>query len=164
MTRFLLFLSSLLLICASGHCEDVAAASGSTADRYAFGMDMGKAAISGIMISRNSGDEITGCIINEFGVSAVDFIYSKKKRKMKLTSVARFLDKWYIKRVLRADLGFCLHVLYDIPYDDMRGYLVDTEGDSVTVIETKRSFRYTFSPLEDQPVTIEEDDTERQSV
>ena len=166
MTRFLLFLSSLLLICASGHCEEDAAASCSSGyvNRYEFGMDMGKAAISGIMISRVCGDEIRGCIVNEFGVSAVDFIYSKKKRKMKLTSVARFLDKWYIKRVLRADLGFCLHVLYDIPYDDMSGYWVDTEGDSVTVIETKRKFRYTFAPLEGLPETIDEDDTERQSV
>ena len=66
--------------------------------------------------------------------------------------------------MLRAVRVFGLLVLYYFLYYDMRGYLVDTESDSVTVIETKRSFRYTFSPLEDQPVTIEEDDTERQSV
>ena len=54
---------------------------------------------------RDDGNQVVGSIVNEFGIKAFDFVYDKKKNKAKLKNVIEMLDRWYIKKVVAADLS-----------------------------------------------------------
>lgn len=109
---------------------------------------MQKGYVSGILVANEDGDNIYCSMINEFGVSALDFIYNKKKRKIKLLNVVSFLNKWYIKRVLRDDLQYCMHQLYGIPYGKSeKQYLSVKEENKIIVDNIKRKLTYTFTPF-----------------
>lgn len=151
MRVILLFLSSLVCLCGYGvgiepdnPLQEVVE---TAPDRHAVTIDTGKGGISGIMVTRESDDAINGCIVNEFGISALDFIYDRKKDKLKLTYVVSFLNKWYIKKVLAGDIRYCIRLLYGITEGKARHYRVE-ETDGITrVTNTKRKISYTFSPL-----------------
>lgn len=73
--------------------------------RYNIEIDFGRAYVSGICLLLNDGgDMVKGSIVNEFGVSFMDFSYSQKKRRVRLHSVAGPLDRWYVRLALRRDL------------------------------------------------------------
>lgn len=129
-------------------------------ERYTFLIETGKAYVSGLMLVNENEDFINGSMINEFGVSAIDFTYSRKKRKVKLVNVAGFLNKWYIKMVMKEDIRFCLHTIYDIPYDKKNNYEVTRTGDTVSVFNCKRNIKYSFTPFNSNPAN----DTERESI
>lgn len=162
MKRFLLFLNSLLLICGFALRADEIAPEESThlLRRYSFQIETGKACMSGLLLASEDDEFINGSMINEFGISAIDFSYSKRKQKVKLLNVVSFLDKWYIRMVLRKDLKFCLHILYDIPINSKNRYEVIRNGDTVSIINPKRKLKYTFTPLNHQSTN----DTEGQSI
>lgn len=113
--------------------------------RYAFEIETSKAALSGFLITKESTASIAGSMINEFGISAIDFIYEREKNKLELKNVVGFLNKWYIRKVLKNDLLFCLHILYDIPYTKRHHYIVERSESSVTIINNKRHLKYSFS-------------------
>ena len=50
--------------------------------------------------------DIVGTVMNEFGVKAFDFTFNGKKAK--ICNVVGPLDKWYIRKVLKADFTFLL--------------------------------------------------------
>ena len=68
-------------------------------------------------------------MINEFGAKAFDFTYTNGK--VKVLNVVAFLDKWYIRRVLRRDLK---HILPTLPPDKESYY-------------KRRWISYTFTPM-----------------
>ena len=72
--------------------------------KYNATIEMSKGYVSGVCIMTNDGGVIKGSLFNEFGISAIDFTYQPDKKKVKLLSVIKILNKWYIKRVLRKDL------------------------------------------------------------
>lgn len=72
--------------------------------KYSATIEMRKGYMSGICILLNDGSAIKGCLFNEFGISALDFVYYPERRKVKLLSVIQMLNKWYIKKILREDL------------------------------------------------------------
>lgn len=73
--------------------------------RYNTEIDFGRAYVSGVCLLLNDGgDMVKGSIVNEFGVSFMDFSYSLKKHKVRLHNVAGPLDKWYVRLALRRDL------------------------------------------------------------
>lgn len=165
MKRSLLFLSSLSAVT----CLCVSAQSAperAEVQKRAFQIQTPKATISGILLTRDEGETITGSMINEFGVSALDFVYSKPKDKVKLMSVISFLDKWYIKRVLCQDINYTLHVMYDMPIAKKTRYLTVTEADTISITNPKYHLTYTFSPLKEESPTdsISENDSEGQSL
>lgn len=162
MTRFLLFLSSVLFVWFSGFsqdCQEISANS-QVLRRFSFSIDTGKAVMSGLLLAKDDGEVIKGSMVNEFGVSAVDFSYTRKNDRLTLLNVVSFLDKWYIKRVLKKDIRLCIHILYDIPYADTDSHDILRNGTSVSLINRKRGMTYTFTPL-NLPDT---DDTEEQSL
>lgn len=73
--------------------------------KYSVSIDMDRAHITGICVLRDTGDEVVGSLINEFGIKAFDFVYDKRKDKTKLKNVIKMLNKWYIKKVLCTDLS-----------------------------------------------------------
>jgi len=72
--------------------------------RYAVQIDFTKAYISGVCIMLNDGEIIKASVVNEFGVSALDFTYNMTNRKVKILNVMGKMNKWYIKKVLKKDL------------------------------------------------------------
>ena len=155
MRLIFLFLSSLLFCPA--YCqtdEEVLIEETQTVEsplcKRVVSIDTGKATISGILVTRETEKVIMGSIINEFGISALDFCYDKRKEKMKLTHVVSFLNKWYIKKVRSNDRKFCLHILYGTSYNKKHNYRIEQTVNSTTIYNTKRHITYTFSPLKEQ--------------
>lgn len=72
--------------------------------KYNATIEMSKGYVSGVCIMANDGSVIKGSLFNEFGISTIDFTYQPDKKKVKLLSVIKILNKWYIKKVLRKDL------------------------------------------------------------
>ena len=101
--------------------------------RYDAYIEMPHAYISGICILLNDGQVIKGSLINEFGITAIDFIYYPKKEKIKLCSVFGAMDKWYIRRVLRKDLAQLLQCL--------------KQGET-QYINKRRNITYNFKPVD----------------
>ncbi len=79
--------------------------------RYAVYIELPRSYISGVCILLHDGTEVKGSLFNEFGISAMDFVYRPKKDKVKLLSVQKMLDKWYIRKRLKRDLRELIHVL-----------------------------------------------------
>lgn len=79
--------------------------------RYEATIEMKKGYLSGICVLFNDAGIIKGSLFNEFGISAIDFSYDPKLRKVKLYNVIQMMNKWYIKRVLRNDLALLMQNL-----------------------------------------------------
>ena len=101
--------------------------------RYDAYIEMPHAYISGICILLNDGQVIKGSLINEFGLTAIDFIYYPKKEKVKLCSVFSAMDKWYIRHVLRKDLAQLFRCL--------------KQGET-QYINKRRNITYNFKPVD----------------
>ena len=101
--------------------------------RYDAYIEMPQAYISGICILLYDEHVIKGSLINEFGITAIDFIYYPKKEKVKLCSVFGAMDKWYIHRVLRKDLAQLLQCL--------------KQGET-QYINKRRNITYNFKPVD----------------
>lgn len=79
--------------------------------KYSATIEMRKGYVSGICVLLNDEGCIKGCLFNEFGISALDFVYFPDKHKVKLVSVIKMLNKWYIKKVLKADIAQVMELL-----------------------------------------------------
>lgn len=117
--------------------------------RYLFKVEMPKGYLSGVMLVSERSDAIVGSLINEFGVSAGSFIYSKQTKKLKLVDVISFLNKWYIKRILSSDLKLSIETLYNIPYKPPKNYLIKRENNRLLIENQKRNIKYEFIPIAD---------------
>ena len=82
--------------------------------------------------------KLKASVVNEFGLSAMDFEYNPQKDKVKIINIIKKLDHWYIKRVLKRDLRILLHNLEHGIYKHENA---------------KYEITYTFQPL--QPITEE---------
>ncbi len=162
MRTFLLFLlSSVFVICNAFAASESESQSDAPKNRkMAFRIEMQKGYVSGIMICAETEDAINGSLVNEFGISAMDFSYLKKKGKVKLINVGSFLNKWYIKQLLKNDINFAIHILYDMPYKKDHHYEVTRDDENVTIFNTKRKIKYTFSPLVNKVETTDYDTEE----
>lgn len=76
--------------------------------------------------------EVKSSLINEFGVSLMDFTYNPEKDKLKLQYVLQAMNKWYLKRVLKKDLKKVLRAMRD--------------GDSI-YYNDKQKLKYSFTPV-----------------
>lgn len=79
--------------------------------RYYSMIETPRGYVSGVCILHHDGEVLSGAIVNEFGVSALQFTYNVRRDKVKIESAAPMLDHWYIKRVLRRDLREWLHLM-----------------------------------------------------
>lgn len=148
MKVFLIFLSSLFAVIFAAKANEVDLQEYvSQFERYAFQIERTNSVVLGILITSEDNDEIRGSMINEFGVSALNLIYKKKNEKIKILNVISFLNKWYIKRVLKNDLKYCLHILYGIPLKEKSNYEVVKSLEQTSIINNKWHLKYTFTPL-----------------
>ena len=77
-------------------------------NRYRVTMKTPDNSITGICILKKSGDEWRGALINEMGAKAFNFIVTDEK--CELLDVISMMDKWYIKKVIAADLYYLFNV------------------------------------------------------
>ncbi len=107
-----------------------------TNSRYTVQMDIRDAYISGVCIMHQEEDIITASIMNEFGVSALTYRYNTKNDKVKILSIVKQMDKWYIKRILKKDLKTIMHKM---PINE------------TLIYENKKyHIKYLFTPLRDE--------------
>ena len=109
--------------------------------RYSVQIDVKKAYISGICGMLFEDGKLKASVVNEFGLSAMDFEYNPQKDKVKIINVIKKLDHWYIKRILKRDLRILIH--------NLRQGIYKHEN-------TKYEITYNFQPL--QPITEEATD------
>ncbi len=150
MRRFLLFLSSLFVytaFCQTTDNNHIDIYQTQSLDKYAISVNIDNSTISGILVTRCLTDTIMGSIVNDFGISAIDFVYKPSTDDMKLTHIISFINKWYIKKVLASDLKFGIHILYDIPYIKKHKYVVEQTNDTTTITNTQRHITYHYSPI-----------------
>ncbi len=102
--------------------------------RYSAMIELPKAYVSGVCIVQTRNDTVTGCLFNEFGISAIEFVRHPGKKKVKLLSTIKMLDKWYIRRVISRDLA-CL--------------LDRMQPDGATYRNERRKITYTLTTLND---------------
>lgn len=67
-----------------------------------------KAAITGILITKQMQREWRGSIINEFGLKVLDFVATPKE--CTLINVISFLDKRRVKKVIASDIQFMMEI------------------------------------------------------
>ena len=72
---------------------------------YRVNIEIGKGYISGICAVQQRGEERILSVVNEFGVSALTCLATNKRKPLRIVSILKPLDKFYIKRVLRQDLS-----------------------------------------------------------
>jgi len=100
--------------------------------RYSAYIELPRGYVSGMLVLHHEEETVKGSLFNEFGITALDFTYCRRKDKVKLHSVVKMMDKWYIRRVLRRDLREVLKRI--------------EQGDSI--YEDKRyHINYKFTPL-----------------
>lgn len=162
MTRYSGFISLLLALAFA------AAAAGQTPTDLRSRLSAGQACrfrseitfrgneLTGLCVLRETETACTGALVNEFGVKALDFVFDKRSEKVKLHNVIFFLDKWYIRRVVRADLAVMLRAL---SADDAAGKpagkreLLLTPQGEVRLTNLKYHISYHLTPLETDAVT-----------
>ena len=88
--------------------------------------------VSGLLVLLHEEGMVKGSLFNEFGITALDFTYDRRKDKVKLHTVVKMMDKWYIRKVLRRDLREVMERL--------------EQGDSIYE-NKRRKITYKFTPL-----------------
>ena len=106
--------------------------------RYNVQIDFKKAYISGICIMQHDDDTVKASIVNEFGVSALDFTYDTQRQKVKIVNLMPKMNHWYIRRVLKRDLKQVMPQLLQ-------------KQDVTTYTNDKYNIRYTFTPANETP-------------
>lgn len=111
-------------------------------------VEMRGADLSGILIVKKREGVMVGTLVNEFGIKAFDFeLNSNVKgrlgsgKRVKLIDVVKFMDRWYIRRVLRRDIDYMLS-FPNVQRDC--GIEVAVDGRNVIVKDLKYRINYTF--------------------
>lgn len=118
--------------------------------QYDLLLEVGPQQLSGIfLIQMKSPTEIIGTVINEFGLTAFDFVYNGKKTK--LSNLPPFLDKWYIRKVLQADMSFFFsHFLDQKNATKISRQITFSPDGEISLINFRFKIHYTFTPVKDE--------------
>lgn len=139
-----LILISILFLSISSHAQAfITVQDGPTT--YSVHISFTKADFSGIFIVRDKGNEIVGTLVNEFGIKAFDFSFDKSKSKCKLLNVIQMMDKWYIRRIIGADLS----VLFrdSNTKKQLKRRRITKDEDIIEMLNIKTNIRYKIKPL-----------------
>ena len=118
--------------------------------QYNLLLQAGPHQISGICVMKMiSPTEVIGTVINEFGLTAFDFVYNGKKTK--LSNLPPFLDKWYIRKVLQADMSFFFSNLpkQKDASKPSRQITFSPDGE-INMTNFRFKIKYTFTPIKDE--------------
>ena len=115
--------------------------------QYNLLLEAGPHQISGICVMKmTSPTEVIGTVINEFGLTAFDFEYNGKKAR--LSNLPPFLDKWYIRKVLQADMSFFFSNLPKQKNVRKISRLMTFSPDGeIHMTNIRVKIKYTFTPI-----------------
>lgn len=101
--------------------------------------------LSGVCVAKGTTVGAKGSLMNEFGIKALDFIYDAERGKVKVLNVMTFLNKWYIKRVMRQDLL----ILFRCNEQSVgkKHQLTKTSDGSVELTNKKYNIAYSLTPI-----------------
>lgn len=132
---YLLFVSPLCLI--KLQAQSVFPSHEGEQIKYTAYIEMPHAYISGVSVLLKEDNLIKGCLFNEFGITALDFTYDTNRKKVKLHSILKMMDKWYIRRVIRKDIAQLMMRLQN----------------GVTQYQNERhNIQYQFLPIKDEVI------------
>ena len=126
---------------------DTIAADTAEIRQYNLLLQAGPHQISGICVMKmTSPSEVIGTVINEFGLTAFDFEY--RRGKTKLSNLPPFLDKWYIRMVLKSDLSFFFS---NLPKQrnvrKISKQITFSPDGEINLINIRYKIKYTFTPI-----------------
>lgn len=123
---YLLCISLLLALSISVQAQTTFPSADGERAKYAAYIEMPKAYVSGICVLLQEDGLIKGSLFNEFGITALDFTYNPQRDKIKLHSVMKMMDKWYIRKVLKKDLRQVMKTLKEgqTEYTNQRRHIV----------------------------------------
>lgn len=153
MTRFLVLIS-LLAACvplmAQTRLIDLPTVNKS--QRYSVSIDFRDANVTGIcLLKQDETGDIKGTIVNEFGIHAMDFSVSADRSKVKLTDVISFMNKWYVKKVVKGDLKYLFSATTDMVGKENGKRKVEVQDDrSITLSNLKYKIVYNFGQLKSE--------------
>lgn len=126
MHLYLLCISMLLALPISVQAQTTFPSAEGERAKYAAYIEMPKAYVSGICVLLQEDGLIKGSLFNEFGITALDFTYNPQRDKIKLHSVMKMMDKWYIRKVLKKDLRQVMKTLKEgqTEYTNQRRHIV----------------------------------------
>ena len=146
--RRCLLLSSLLLVAVVAEAGDFLLPLAGR-QQYSVLISARGAELTGVCIVKtDSTGESRGAIVNEFGIHAMDFTLSADRRRVRLLNVMPQMDRWYIRRVVRADL----RVLFGATAcGELKGRRTLTQDADGTLILTNARFnlKYCFKKIDD---------------
>ena len=145
MRRFLVSIS-LFVLSLSGMAQALEV-SDSCASKYSVNISVHGMTITGLCIVRDYGDEVIGSVVNEFGIKAFDIVFNKDKGKTKLQNVIKMMNKWYIKKVISADLSTLL--CSKNSDKNMKRRTIINENGMLLLNNTKYNINYKFIPIDD---------------
>ena len=108
--------------------------------QYDLLLEVGPQQLSGIfMVQMKSPTEIIGTVINEFGLTAFDFVYNGKKTKLSNLPV------------LQADMSFFFsHLLDHKNATKISRQITFSPDGEISLINFRFKIHYTFTPIKDE--------------
>ena len=115
---------------------------------YKMNISVKDADVSGILVMKvDSVGGIKCALMNEFGISALNFSVSTDRKQVELVNVISFLDKWYIRKVLKSDLEYLFSATEDNLEKENHDRVIRRADDSVILENKKYSITYTLEQL-----------------
>lgn len=143
----LLMLLSALSVSAQDSSDSLFSFQGNTL-KYNMSIQRKEMNITGICMMRSTGNDIIGSVVNEFGIKAFDFDYNIDKKKVKLNNVVGFINKWYIRKILKGDLKYLFSYGKNMEKDKNRDLIIGADK-SIEMDNNKFHLKYVFTPLND---------------
>ena len=141
MRKFLISIS-LLILCCLIPCQ-----AQDTSREYNLFMQIRGQELTSICIMDFSDEQnIVGTVMNEFGVKAFDFTFNGKKAKV--LNVVGPLNKWYIRKILKADFTFIMsNIRQGQDVTKKKRTLIFSPDGEMLFTNSRYNIRYTFTPL-----------------
>ena len=143
----LLMLLSALSVSAQDSSDSLFSFQGNTL-KYNMSIQRKEMNITGICMMRRTGNDIIGSVVNEFGIKAFDFDYNIDKKKVKLNNVVGFINKWYIRKILKGDLKYLFSYGKNKEKNKNRDVIIGADK-SIEMDNNKFHLKYVFTPLND---------------
>lgn len=157
MKNHLIWISYLLFIAVSGSAQvnsnphKIFLFDSEGSAHYRFSIQTKKAELSGMYILRITNEQVTGSVFNEFGIKAFDITFSWENSKVKLMNVIGFLNKWYIRKVVKKDMRFLFIADLQKKQREDSSREIECNADGTIILKNlKYGLIYTFIPLKKQ--------------
>lgn len=147
-------LSSLLLFCVTSRAQKhyiIDCADSAGKQEYKMNIGVKDTDVSGILVLKcDSSSGFRCALMNEFGISALNFCVSADRKKVALVSVISFLDKWYIRKVLKSDLEYLFSATEDDLEKESHDRIIRRDDTGVILENKKYGITYTLEQLKDK--------------